>query len=740
MTTRTPPAEATKFSTFGGVFTPSILTILGVIMFMRAGFVIGHAGIISVLIILGISKLITILTGLSISAIATNTDVKGGGAYFLISRTLGPEFGGTIGLALYLAQALSVPFYVLGFTEAVIRTLPVLQPYFPVITFVTLALIFIVTFKGADLVIKAQYVIMIILGIAIAGYMGGGLLRFDRTILATNMHPFPGSTFQFWQLFAIYFPAVTGIMAGVNMSGDLKNPSKSIPLGTFAAIGVGLLIYGAQIVICGGSLSQETLIDQPYQSLMSLVPLHLGILVTFGVFAATLSSALGSLLGAPRILQSLGKDRLLKPANFFAAITPAGEPRRALFLTIVISVVVLYLARGGGEGGALNIVASMVTMLFLWTYGITNLAAFVESFSRNPSFRPRFKLFHWFPALLGALACFAVAFLVDTVSALGAVVFIVLLFMYVRKNVSATSFGDARHGFYYSRTRDNLFTLAQMPVHSKNWRPTIIVFSGNPSNRLTLVKYADWLGSGRGIITLAGILTGEFNQMVDTRKKQLEALQTFIRENRIRAFPEVLVAPGFELGLNQFLQVTSIGPIKPNVVLFGWTHDEKRIGSFVQSIATSTKLGMNTVLLHDHGLPQHKSRRRSIDIWWRGEKNGSLMVILAYLLSLNRGWSGTSIRILRVIPDASQHTATYAEMDALIEAARMKISIKIVISREPFPELLRTYSRDATVIFLGFSVPDLKNAPVFHRSYNALVEGLPTTLLVHSTGDADLTS
>lgn len=740
MTTRTPPAEATKFSTFGGVFTPSILTILGVIMFMRAGFVIGHAGIISALVILGISKLITILTGLSISAIATNTDVKGGGAYFLISRTLGPEFGGTIGLALYLAQALSVPFYVLGFTEAVIRTLPALQPYFPVITFVTLALIFIVTFKGADLVIKAQYIIMIILGISIAGFLGGGLLQFDRTILSTNMQPLPQSPFQFWQLFAIYFPAVTGIMAGVNMSGDLKNPSKSIPLGTFAAIGVGLLVYGAQIIICGGSLSQETLIAQPYQSLMSLVPLHLGILVTFGVFAATLSSALGSLLGAPRILQSLGKDRLLKPANFFAAITPAGEPRRALFLTIVISVVVLYLARGGGEGGALNIVASMVTMLFLWTYGITNLAAFVESFSRNPSFRPRFKLFHWFPALIGALACFAVAFLVDTVSALGAVVFIVLLFMYVRKNVSATSFGDARHGFYYSRTRDNLFTLAQMPIHSKNWRPTIIVFSGNPSNRLTLVKYADWLGSGRGIITLAGILTGEFNQMIDTRKKQLEALQTFIRENRIRAFPEVLVAPGFELGLNQFLQVTSIGPIKPNVVLFGWTHDENRIGTLVQSIDTSTTLGMSTVLLHDHGLPQPKSRRRSIDIWWRGKKNGSLMVILAYLLSLNRGWSGTSIRILRVIPDASQHTVTYAEMNSLIEAARMKISIKIVISREPFPELLRTYSRDATVIFLGFSVPDMQNAPAFHRSYNALVEGLPTTLLVHSTGDADLTS
>ena len=312
--------------------------------------------------------------------------------------------------------------------------------------------------------------------------------------------------------------------------------------------------------------------------------------------------------------------------------------------------------------------------------------------------------------------------------------------MYVRKNVSATSFGDARHGFYYSRTRDNLFTLAQMPVHPKNWRPTIIVFTGNPNNRLTLVQYADWLGSGRGIITLAGILTGEFTRMVDKRNEYLAALRTFIRENRIRAFPEVLVAPDFELGLNQFLQVTSIGPIKPNVALFGWTHDESRIGSVVQSIDTSTKLGMSTLLLHDHGLPPPKARRRSIDIWWRGKKNGSLMVILAYLLSLNRAWSGTAIRILRIIPDATQHNATHAEMQTLIEASRMKIAIKIVISKEPFPGLLRTYSRDATAIFLGFSLPTKENAPAFHRSYNALVEGLPTTLLVHSTGDADLTS
>ncbi|MBN1306927.1 MAG: hypothetical protein JXA18_03355, partial [Chitinispirillaceae bacterium] len=437
MTASASTSEPAKFSTFGGVFTPSILTIIGVIIFMRANFVLGHAGVVQAVIILGIGTLITTLTGFSISAIATNTDVKGGGAYYLISRTLGPEFGGTIGLSLFLAQALSVPFYILGFTEAVVRTVSFFRPHFAVITFTTLAILFFVTFKGAGWAIKTQYVIMAILGVSIFAFLGGGALRFNHALLAENMKPMPQSPFSFWQLFAIYFPAVTGIMAGVNMSGDLKNPSRSIPLGTFAAIGAGMLIYGAQILLCGGSVPRAMLTDKPYQSLMNLVPLHMGILVTFGVFAATLSSALGSLLGAPRVLQSLGADRLLKPANKFAALSRGGEPRSALYMTMVVATVVLYFARNGGEGGALNLVAGVVTMLFLWTYGITNLAAFVESFSRNPSFRPRFKLFHWSSALVGAIASFTASFLIDAVAALGACAFVVLLFLYVRKTVAA---------------------------------------------------------------------------------------------------------------------------------------------------------------------------------------------------------------------------------------------------------------------------------------------------------------
>lgn len=731
--------ETEKFSTFAGVFTPSILTILGVILFMRSGFVIGHAGVMQALLILAIGKSISILTSFSISAIATNTDVKGGGAYFLISRTLGPEFGGTIGVALYLAQTLSVPFYILGFTEALVRTFPLLAPGFLYINFSILIILFVITFRGAGWAISVQYIIMAMLGLSIFSFLGGGMLKFDRSVLSANLTPFTNSPYSFWQLFAIYFPAVTGIMAGVNMSGDLKKPSRSIPLGTFAAIGTALLIYVGQIIICGGSVSREQLIDKPYHSLIDLVPFHLGFLVTLGVFAATLSSALGSLLGAPRILQSLAADRLLKPLNLFSKVTRNGEPRRALLLTTSISALVFYFARNGGSGGALNIIASIVTMLFLWTYSITNFAAFIESFSRNPSFRPRFKLFHWFLALCGAVFSLVVSVLVDAPAAFGAVVLVALLFLYVRKFAGVSLFADARHGFFYSRTRNNLFTLEQMPIHPKNWRPTIIAFTSNSQTRLPLVKYADWLGSGRGIITLAGIITGTYEEKTKEREAYLAELSSFIKSNHIRAFPEVLVTPEFGLGLNHFLQVTSIGPVKPNLVLMGWAHDEERIQTLHQSLSTAQQLNMSTVLLCNKELPEKKKRRR-IDIWWRGKSNGSLMVILAYLLSLNRTWGGTSIRILRVIPDTPEHAATHTEMTDLIEASRMKITMEIIISREPFAKLLHSRSHDATAVFIGFSLPSADTILSFHRSMSALLDGMPTTFLVHSTGEADLVS
>ena len=337
-----------RFGTFGGVFTPSILTILGAIMFLRAGFVVGEAGVLRAVVILVMSTAITYLTSLSIGAVSTNMQVRGGGAYFLISRVLGPEFGGAIGIVLFVAQALSVPFYILGFAEALAASVPALAPYFTLVALTAALLLFGVAYVGAGWSIRVQYVIMAVLGLSIVAFMGGALSLYDPATFSANLGTgytqiagASGATAQsytFWSVFAIYFPAVTGILAGVNMSGDLKDAARSIPKGTLAAISVGLVIYLVQILILGGAFDRGELIARPFEILRDNALWGTGILVVAGVFAATLSSALGSYLGAPRILQAVARDKLLRPLQAFARGSAQGdEPRPALVLTGLIT-------------------------------------------------------------------------------------------------------------------------------------------------------------------------------------------------------------------------------------------------------------------------------------------------------------------------------------------------------------------------------------------------------------------
>ncbi len=730
--------RSNQFGMFGGVFTPSILTILGVIMFMRTGYVTGQAGVLAAVAILVISKSITFLTGLSISAVSTNTKVEGGGAYFLISRSLGAEFGGAIGLALFLAQALSVPFYILGFVEAMTTTFPEMTEDFLLLGVVTTVGLFAINYVGAGWAIKAQYGILSVLVLAIVTFLGGAILEFDPELVRQNWEPVYGGDTSFWVIFAVFFPAVTGIMAGVNMSGDLAEPEKSIPKGTLLAILVGFVVYFLQIVITGGSTPRTELVGAPYDSLLNQSLFGASFFVVGGVFAATLSSAIGSMLGAPRILQALARDDIFPGLGFFAKGTAEGdEPRRGLWLTLFMTLGVLFFAGNGAGGGALNAVAVVLTMFFLFTYGMTNMAAFIEQFSRNPSFRPRFRYFHWTTALLGAVGCFGVAFLINPLAAVVSLLLVSVVFVFVSRRVLETSFGDARRGFYYERVRRNLQKLRSHPPHPKNWRPTSIVLSGNPATRLTLTHYANWIESGRGIVTLANVLEGDFHDNVRKRREAKAELEAHIREHDVQAFVEVIVAETFDSGLSVLLQSHSIGPLKPNVMLVGWPNQPSDPVMWVRHLRLALELEMSPVIVVDRGLPEKQPKR--IDVWWRGQRNGSLMVILAYLMTRSWTWSRAELRLLKMLePGESVEHAT-EQLASLIEAARIEADHLVVPSGD-FNDMLKKHSSDADAVFLGCSPPPDEGAADFHAFYSELVEGLPTTIIVSSAGQADLLS
>jgi nucleotide-binding universal stress UspA family protein len=480
------------------------------------------------------------------------------------------------------------------------------------------------------------------------------------------------------------------------------------------------------------------MVGQPFETLLGQALFGVELPVIMGVIAATLSSAIGSIVGAPRILQALARDEAFPLLGVFGKGAQRGdEPHRALVLTTIVTIGVLVIAGDGsreGGGSPLTVMAAIITMFFLYTYGMCNLAAFVESFGQNPSFRPRFRFFHWTTALCGTVGCVGAALLIDPVAAVASVAIIAGAYFYVRTRVLDMAFGDARRGFIYSRVRNYLLTLRHMKPHPKNWRPTILAFSGNPETRLSLVEFAQWLEAGRGIVTLATIVEGDFEKDADQRTEALSKLVEFIEVNGVDAFPEVVVTPHLEDGIELVLQAHSIGPIKPNVVLMGWTQKPDRAVRFTRHIRSARALGMSVLAL-SRG---QSGEGRRVDIWWRGQENGHLMVILTHLLIHNHGWRGTRVRILRRVEDESARVESVADLERLRAAARVDFEVRVVVDERPIQAVIHDQSRDARLVMLGFSPPGVEESKAWQASMNVLLGGLPTTMLVCSTGEADL--
>ncbi|MBN1268115.1 MAG: amino acid permease, partial [Kiritimatiellae bacterium] len=609
----------------------------------------------------------------------------------------------------------------------------------PYIALGTTLVLFIINYIGAGWAIKVQYVVMAILFTGILSFLIGAARHFNPAQFAANWTPgYTSPDLGFWVVFAIYFPAVTGIMAGVNMSGDLKDPARSLVRGTLAAVGLGALVYFLQMILCGGAQTRQELIEQPFATLLRHAPIGKGAFVMGGVFAATLSSAMGSFLGAPRVMQAMARDRMIPLFKPFARGTVKGdEPKRALWLTLVISLAVIWVATRGESLESFDVVASIVTMFFLCTYGMINLAAAVESFGLNPSFRPKFRFFHWSTSLLGALGCLAAMVLINWQAASVAVVIIGALYAWINRRDVRSRYGDARRGFLYSMVDRNLRQLAGLAPHPKNWRPTLLVLSGNPKTRPELMQFALWLEAGRGIVSMAELVTGEVDELAERRKAALERVQKFMEESGFDVHCEVVVTRDFDEGVRVLVQAHSIGPIKPNTVLLGWPQEAERVAPFIGHLRDIRLLGRNVLCVVDRGWPLAREGGR-IDVWWRGRENGSLMLILAHLLTDNPEWRYAQIRLLRIIEDEAGREPAREAMAEMARSARIEADIMVVVSKDPFDTVLPAYSRDAGVVFLGFQPPDEEHAVDFHRHYQGLLSDMPTTLLVCSNGEADL--
>ncbi|MDZ7774072.1 MAG: Na-K-Cl cotransporter [Balneolaceae bacterium] len=700
---------------FGGVFTPSILTILGVIMYLRFGWVVGNVGLLGSLLIVTLATGITLLTAFSIAAIATDQRVRIGGAYYMISRSLGIESGGAVGIPLYIAQALSVSLYTIGFAESVVGVFPALDiTWVGVITTVVVAAVALVSARAA---IRAQYVIMFAIALSLISLIFGSPVESTTIELwgAADRNSEP-----FWSVFAVFFPAVTGIMAGVNMSGDLRDPNRSIPRGTFAAIGVGYVIYMGLIVLLAMRADALSLIEDP---LIMRKIAYWGDSILLGIWGATLSSAVGSILGAPRVLQALARDKILPDFMKFLGkgSGPDDTPRYGTVFTLCIALVAVWF-------GNLNLIAPILSMFFLTTYGVINAAAGIETLLDSPSFRPKFKV-HWGFSLLGAVGCVAVMVLINLSATVVAALFVLMIYLWLERRQMKSVWGDLNRGIWMAVIREALMHIGT-DFEPKSWRPHPIVLSGAPRKRWHLIDFASSITQNRGMLTVATIVTDE--DFDETRLENMtDHIQEFLRKRSIHSLVKVNAASDpFEGSLN-LVESYGLGKLVPNTIILGASENPGVRDRYCDMISELYRKKRNLILIRDNGEEEVYGNKGRIDLWWGGLKgNGGLMMILAYLLQESIPWRNAVVRVKMILDDGEADEDVRRNLRRIINTIRIDAEIDIIHQQgRTFSRILHDSSSDADLILLGMAAPG-DDFRAYYENLQGMTRDLPTTAMV----------
>ncbi len=724
-----------RLGTFAGVFTPSIMTILGIILFMRLGFVVGNAGLGGTLAILGIATVISTLTSISLSAIATNMRVKGGGDYYLISRTLGIEFGGAIGIVLFLAQSVSIAFYSMGFGEVMgILTGREDVMFMQICASIGILALFVLAWFGTDAATRFQYVVMVVMSVALISFYVGAAGDFEPGRLAEAWGGVDGGL-KFWVVFAIFFPAVTGFTQGVSMSGELRDPARSLPTGTFAAVGLSTVVYASVAVMLAGVFTVEYLVDNTDAlNQAAVVPW----LVDAGVITATLSSAMASFMGAPRILQSLARDRIFPLLNSFAAGSgPSNNPRRAILLSLVIALATVTL-------GSVDVIAPIVSMFFLISYGLLNYATAYESSSGSPSFRPRFRFFDRRLSWAGAALCLGAMVLINPTSAALALAVLWGIYRYVGSRPLPQRWSDAAYSHHFQKAKESIRHLAGEAPSPRNWRPQLILFTSDAERGDRVMRFGSWLEGAAGLSAVIRVVAGSGA----VKRREADQLQSHllahVEELGIRSHPRVIVAPSAVEALPVIVQAFGIGPLKANTAVFGWAQDggadRARRALYGRAFMEVLRYGVNAVTVATDAsrwerLEAIPRAERRIDVWWVDNDAGRLALLSAYLFTRHPEWSKASIRLL-VAGSDDDPEATIASVEAMLDDVRIRAGVHSVT--EYSAAALAELSSDAAFVMLTMRAFQSTLLDPFGGDLYELMERLPLAATFTTRSSIDL--
>jgi solute carrier family 12 sodium/potassium/chloride transporter 2 len=704
------------------VFLASISTILGAVMFLRFGYAVGHTGLLGALIIILLGHAVTVPTALAIAEIATNRRVEGGGEYFIISRSFGTTIGGAIGISLYLSQAISVAFYMIAFAEA-------FQPlagwfettagfaFDPRIVSLpaTLLLLGVVLHKGADLGVKALWVVASILAVSLAFFFlgtGPAEIRPESVGIFSDL---PNRD-PFMLVFAIVFPAFTGMTAGVGLSGDLAQPRKSIPLGIMTATFAGMIIYVLVVWKLAVSANAQELAGD--YLIMGRISLWAPI-IPIGLACATISSAIGSILVAPRTLQALGADSVVpRPRlnEFVAAgVGEANEPRNATLVTSAIALVFVLL-------GNVDMVARIVSMFFMVTYGALCAISFLEHFAARPSYRPSFRS-KWYLSLIGAIMCLVLMLQMDLLFAVASIGVMAGLYSVIRRSRKGTDdLAQIFQGVMTQATRHLQVRLQKMPPN--DWRPSVIMISSRTFDRSAPLQLLEWLCHRYGFGTYFHYISGRLSEQNFAASEEVRGrLIQAMRERKGAIYMDAVISPSMTSALGQGLQMPGISGMENNALLmeFGRHDPPKVLDEVVDGMILAGVPRMDRLVLR-HG-DNFFGTRKNIHVWltWHDARNANLMILLSYILLGHRDWKGAEVSLFAAYPrkDVRERAADIHEM---IAEGRLLISEKnvMVIPTDDsidFERLVEARSSMADLVLIGFTDAKLKHrrGEVFQR-------------------------
>ncbi|XP_070568851.1 solute carrier family 12 member 4-like isoform X1 [Ptychodera flava] len=792
-----------KLGTVLGVYLPTIQHIFGVLMFLRLFWIVGTAGVLQAFGLVAICCLTTFLTSISMSAIATNGVVESGGSYFMISRNLGPEFGGAVGILFYLANTFATSMYLIGAVEILLTYMAPemaigdvshnehnLQNNFRLYGTILLIIVAVIVAVGVKFVqmfapVSLACVIISIIAIFVGGFvtsesrspsiclLGDRLLAQDSIMkdgvvwcndnetgpiydmfcnqadndsdscnyfMENSVRHIPGIpgmasgiivenadsfylnegdntqgvkgskdrgeviqdlTSTFFVLMAIYFPSVTGIMTGSNMSGDLKDAQKSIPSGTIAAQWTTSFVYLSLVVIFGATIERSLLLDKYGESLGGgMVVAKLAWpnewVLLIGSFTSTFGAGLQCLCSAPRLLQAIAKDNVIPFLGVFSVVTKHGEPWRALIITTCI-------AEFGILIGALDHVAPVVDMFFLMCYGFVNFVCVLQTVLRAPNWRPRFKYYHWTLSLLGAILCFTIMFVTHWYYAIVAIILAAAIYKYVEFRGAKKEWGDGLRGLALSTARYSLLKIEDVEPHTKNWRPQLLVLMKldqelKPRYR-KLINLAGHLKAGRGLCIVASVLKGEYGDMKDKAREAKETMKATMKEEKVKGFNNVMVSKDVTEGLSILIQTIGLGGMRPNTVLVGWPYgwkesqDDQTYQVFLDLLENARHAEMSVLVPKGiNEFPDAKDRvSGTIDVWWILH-DGGMLVLLPFLLKQHKVWKNCKLRIFAVAQ--MQDNSIKMKKDLSSFFYHLRIDAKVVVVEMPDSDISAyTYER-----------------------------------------------